>query len=473
MYKCDIAIIGCGVSGLLTAYELHKRNPDYNIVIFEKSDRVGGRIYTETRDGFIMEYGPMRFEPDLQPRFAELINELDIPCKIFPTYTNPFCYPEYNKLLFEEIEAIEKNKDIAPVFALIKLATKKILGSQWDVDNDDITDKSRDNRKKILKSTAKFNGKFLYEQGLWNVVAQVLSKEAVDFIMQKGTFYHMFHINPNAADHICFNLDVLATIKSHLITIDNGSYTIINTLYNKVKSFANIILEHPLLEYIEDEENKYIKLVFPEKSWYCNRLIITCQKSGLEMIKGFPTSISSLFNSVMIVELFKIFIIVKNPPWKENNTPPPNYKADNLPCREIQYNYDATNDMGMIMIYGDVPSTNYWRCFIQNKKYKPEYDNNEDMKYHLQNYLHKLFPTVQYNEFDIRHYGIIDWYETEYKTGIHLWKPKHKSQDVIKSLASFGINKNIHICGETFSDYQGFIEGCIRTVHGVLTTIPI
>jgi monoamine oxidase len=40
----NIAIIGAGLSGLVSGYELLNKN--FNIKIFESSDRVGGRIYS-------------------------------------------------------------------------------------------------------------------------------------------------------------------------------------------------------------------------------------------------------------------------------------------------------------------------------------------------------------------------------------------------------------------------------------------
>ncbi|UUZ47119.1 FAD-dependent oxidoreductase [Massilia sp. B-10] len=44
---------------------------NHKVLILEaSSDRWGGRIETEDMDGFIAEYGPMRFEPTLQPRFC-------------------------------------------------------------------------------------------------------------------------------------------------------------------------------------------------------------------------------------------------------------------------------------------------------------------------------------------------------------------------------------------------------------------
>lgn len=56
-----VAVIGGGITGLSTAYYLHKiiqeRKLDANIVLIEADERLGGKIHTVKRDGFIMEVG--------------------------------------------------------------------------------------------------------------------------------------------------------------------------------------------------------------------------------------------------------------------------------------------------------------------------------------------------------------------------------------------------------------------------------
>jgi oxygen-dependent protoporphyrinogen oxidase len=56
-----IAIIGGGIAGLSAAFYLEKARragADLQWTLFEKSDRLGGVIRTEHRDGFVMEAGP-------------------------------------------------------------------------------------------------------------------------------------------------------------------------------------------------------------------------------------------------------------------------------------------------------------------------------------------------------------------------------------------------------------------------------
>ncbi|HVB98303.1 MAG TPA: protoporphyrinogen oxidase [Candidatus Dormibacteraeota bacterium] len=64
-----VIVIGAGISGLACAFRLAERGLDVSVV--EESDRVGGVIASEARNGFLFELGPQSFQ--LTPGLAELI----------------------------------------------------------------------------------------------------------------------------------------------------------------------------------------------------------------------------------------------------------------------------------------------------------------------------------------------------------------------------------------------------------------
>ena len=75
-----IAIIGGGIAGLSAAFYLEKARragADLQWVLFEKSDRLGGVVRTERRDGFVIEAGPDSFL-SAKPEAAQLCHELGI-----------------------------------------------------------------------------------------------------------------------------------------------------------------------------------------------------------------------------------------------------------------------------------------------------------------------------------------------------------------------------------------------------------
>jgi protoporphyrinogen/coproporphyrinogen III oxidase len=56
-----IVIIGGGISGLAAAHRILELNPAAAVTVLEASDRLGGIIQTEQRDGFLIERGPDAF----------------------------------------------------------------------------------------------------------------------------------------------------------------------------------------------------------------------------------------------------------------------------------------------------------------------------------------------------------------------------------------------------------------------------
>ena len=56
--RFDHAIIGGGIAGLASAYEILRARPDASLLVNEAEDRLGGKIRTTHEDGFAV---PMAF----------------------------------------------------------------------------------------------------------------------------------------------------------------------------------------------------------------------------------------------------------------------------------------------------------------------------------------------------------------------------------------------------------------------------
>jgi oxygen-dependent protoporphyrinogen oxidase len=85
-----VAIVGGGIAGLSAAYYLEKarrQGAALAWVLFETSDRLGGVIRTEYRDGFVLEAGPDSFL-SMKPEAAELCRDLGLAGEII--HSNDF-----------------------------------------------------------------------------------------------------------------------------------------------------------------------------------------------------------------------------------------------------------------------------------------------------------------------------------------------------------------------------------------------
>ena len=68
-------MVGGGITGLTTAYRLHRARPDLGLSVIEARDHVGGNIATHRVDGFLLDAGPDSFVRT-KPDAVQLVREL-------------------------------------------------------------------------------------------------------------------------------------------------------------------------------------------------------------------------------------------------------------------------------------------------------------------------------------------------------------------------------------------------------------
>lgn len=87
-----VAVIGGGLTGLSTAYYLEKKakeqGEDVRIVLLEGDDRLGGKIMTDTREGYVIELGPDSFL-GRKPAAVNLARDLGMAHELVGTNQDP------------------------------------------------------------------------------------------------------------------------------------------------------------------------------------------------------------------------------------------------------------------------------------------------------------------------------------------------------------------------------------------------
>ena len=79
-----IVVVGGGITGLAAAHRVHELNPSVEVILLEASDRLGGTIHTEHRDGFLLERGPDSFISE-KPEALALAKRLGLESQIIET----------------------------------------------------------------------------------------------------------------------------------------------------------------------------------------------------------------------------------------------------------------------------------------------------------------------------------------------------------------------------------------------------
>ena len=443
----DIAIIGGGIAGL---YCCMKAALDKKVALFEATNRIGGRIETVQMEGINSEYGAMRFDPTKQPLMKKLIEDLSLETEHFHEYSGPSFN---NQPLTYDLDDNEKGLTI---LELISLAIRRII----DRSEEDILN-MKEEELEYIRRELKHNGQFLWNQGLWNVFCDTISFDAIKFLILNGSFYHFLHENPNAAEWIITMIKMFQ-MSEHLFGIKNGMQKITDSMLDKANEKSTAIYKKHTLRTITSYGRDKIELFFDNgRIFRAKHVILAIPPRSIRSINGIPEHIKKLLPSVMEIPLLKCFFIIKDPWWKENI---PNEGLTRFPARELHY--FKKDDKGSIMVYCDRPYINFWTNFVIN-----EY--HEKTEICLNNELPLIFARqMQIDPDRIIMHGIRDWGKDPYGAACHIWRPGIRSWEVSPKLEAFSINENetqnIHICGEAFSDFQGFMEGSLRSAHNVM-----
>lgn len=509
--KKNILIAGGGFSGLYSAIKLSEEG--HQITLIEASpDRWGGRMETSTMEGFILEWGPMRFETKLQPKFGQLIEDLGI--ELLP-FTGPKAYP--SRYPQYDLPLQEQNLDS---LELLRRGILLIMGKKVNNPSDYgcqkwIDSLTEDDYRKMRKE-ATLNGKPLWKIGFWNALGEenVLSHQALMKIRDTGTFYHMIPDNLNAIEWTIWWLRAFKTDGQILSTIKKGTDEITVQMLNVLKSRSNVtLINHAKITSFTDVNNQVLATYMVngvKKEEIVDHLILALPQHPLKKLhQSFPEHIQENLDAVNGFSMTKVFFVLDKPWWGHQQAP--QSRANRMPTREVHYfrrpEQNDKDGYGMVLLYTDKPATEFWNYYIENRKThdRAEVNSNDEIKAQFANFFSKeIYRSIQGNDFTSKEglnlteeaialyhdmsleeiktdilnavvsYGIRDWSCTPYGAGNHCWRPGIKSWEVQEDFKAFSLNnevKNVHIVGEAYSDYTGFIEGAINSSDWALEAI--
>ncbi|SFM98518.1 FAD-dependent oxidoreductase [Nitrosomonas communis] len=229
-------------------------------------------------------------------------------------------------------------------------------------------------------------------------MSEVLSHNALKKIIEYGTFYHLIHDNPSAAEWINFWLRGLHP-EDELVGIKQGTEALVTELvkFLSLPQYPSIHLyRNHCLNAIHQDENNHLRLILETHNHEnitvrTRHLVLAVPQSPLKkLLPFFPEDIGRIIDAVIPVPLMKCFFVTKTPWW--NAKTKPQTRASSIPARELHYYYREESDekRGMVMVYGDEPFMNYWKFFVRNEPHqKAEINQDERL---IEQYLKYLTP---------------------------------------------------------------------------------
>jgi len=403
----DIIIIGSGMSGLYSAYNIKKTSPDTSFLILEKYKKqwIGGRTSNEIFYGTQIVTGAGIGRKDTNPLLIKLMNELNIDYSEFKSIMN------YSNLL--------KPIDIVKIIDKLRIEYKK----HPELHN-----------ATFKEFFIKVLGIHLYKQ----------------FILTAGyTDYE--------------NADIKETLYNYGMDDNKGGWTglhipwkkMVHKLYQEIgkQHFkfssdviqVNKIKDKPCLFEIKTEDNKI---------YYSNKVIIATTITGIKKLVPGASNKNSLYQEIHGQPFLRLYAKFDKKSSEIIKKYVPNYTIVPGPLQKI-IPMDANKGVYMIA-YSDNNNAILLKNHLKNT---PE---NRNL------YSELIEKSLGIKENKLKIIEIKDFY---WPIGTHYYEPLNNSfenrDDFLNEVQH--PEKGMLVVGEAVSRYQGWTEGALESVKTVLT----
>ena len=399
----DSVIVGGGIAGLYTAYHALKRNPNRKIILLEKEDRLGGRIYTYQEDDFpvSIEYGAGRFHRGHKQLFR-LINELELKDKVKP---------------------ISPMVESAKMKELMEIIIDKYQNRKND---QDIQLSLKDY---VLKHTFVSPSDMNYIESYYGYSAELIimnMKDAMVLIedMRSNSYYYL----------------------------QDGLSQIITRLEKFLRKMKCKILKNTPIKTIKqiawDDQIGFNIHTDSGDEYMAKKCVLAVPKTALQSFTILKP-IKDKLNSIVTTPLCRIYALYDHDSngdiWfqRMQKQTIPNYLRMIIPQNQ---------EKGVIMnSYTDDKYAKWWYNLWKR-------EGIPSVKYHLCSMIKKVFPWANINL--PRRVKIAYW-----NAGVAFWKPGVKNSEVLAKDISrpLGNHIELYICGENYSPKQQWIESALIT----------
>lgn len=502
----DVAIVGGGISGVYTGWRLLTadlsdsplsqyagENGRLNVQVYELSDRIGGRLISldpPEMIGIKAEFGGMRYLTN-QPLVSGLVEQLGLPNKPFPVsgdeniyylrgqhlrhrdFSDPAKVPY--RLSWQE-QGKTPGQLIAEAIDILIPGGAYLNKAQWQ----------------DVQQNYQFNGRYFWELGFWNLLAEVMSSEAFKFILDAGG-YDTTMTNWNAAEALPWYLADFGP-EAQYRTVVNGMEALPLTVAQKfVTAGGNIHTGHRLHTFFRQEDGT-VRLQFDDKpDVIAHHLVLAMPRRSLELLDDdneflLDQTVCELIPTVSPHPMFKLFLCYRYPWWQDagvNN----GRSVTDLPVRQVYYfgseekgqtTYNPEMRDSLVMAsYDDGANVGFWRglaerghstthCFPASDEPRwKRYACPPAMITHAQRQL-KLVHDLEYIP-EPYAAGFQDWGQDPFGGAWNSWNIHVKAWEVREKIIHPLNDWPVYIIGEAYSASQGWIEGALQTAEKLLT----
>jgi monoamine oxidase len=464
----DVAIVGAGAAGTYLADRLAGARPDWTIRLLERSNRIGGRLWSMRVDDVAqpIELGGMRYLPS-HPVIHRVVTELGIATRAFDPRGGPersFLrgrfgrgHPDPQAGAGYDLPAAERGRSaddlIADAFERLVPGVHAMRGADWVQ----------------MRATAAYLGRPITDWSLDEALATVLSPEGLQFLQDTFGYDTGFNVQ-NAGDEVEFILggndpstdaprvpiEGMDSIPRALAARfeERGGRVQLGQDVRRVAMTDGI----PTLELGDGSTTRarHIALAIPIAA-------LTALAAESPVLVG--PAWRRLFDSVTGVQATKLYCWYDRPWWRDGP--------------DAQLGARTTTDLSSRMVYyvdgaTDEPAA-LLASFTDNRRARrtielagaasdgepaPAPLLDEVMRNLRSIHPHATIPEPAGSAF-------MHWGSSPRENAWAFWRPGHNSDQVMALALHPDPTLPIHICGETFSRAQAWAEGALATAEAV------
>ena len=479
MGHVDLAIVGGGVAGTYVAYRMGQQHPEWTIALFERSQRVGGRLlslWARGIDGVRAELGGMRFRTS-QPKITALVAELGLAARPFRTVDDDNFYLLRGRRLraagFRRGESLTYGLEptfhgMPPAEVLFAAIEAVIPGAQSMSPGD----------WAAAKPTLAYRGRALSDWSIDDLLDTVVGREGRAFIAD-GFGYDAIFGDRNAADCIPWLL-IEARPETENYTLVDGMESLPRTLAARFTAAGGTIRSGSRLVRLRRHgtgANGSFELSFAGgRVERAQRVVVAVPRRALEDIDGVlvDEALRDLARSVGIRTAAKLALWYETPWWRERLGN--GLRAVTEPPLQKVYLFDRAappqSGGALLLVYTDGSARQYWAELAgvdpartdnlplaspdRWAAYRPPRSLVEAATRHLR----ELFDVPPPEP---RAAGFKDWGGPTEHGAYNVWLVGRPSWAVIPRMVQPLAEVPLYVCGESYADSQGWIEGALET----------
>lgn len=344
-----------------------------------------------------------------------------------------------------------------------------------------------------------YSGALVNDLGFWNVLKDQTSEEGYDFLADAGGYYSNT-INWNAAEAFPYMVGDFTTAKVNYFTLEDGYDGIAFALLKHylAQPGAAMQLDTRLLCFDrapQGQQRRYELTVRDEKTGkdtraYADALVLAMPRRSLELLDqdsfAFQANGGKLAQTIPTTVMepsLKILMGFDKPWWNDDFGATAGESITDLPIRQCYYfGTDAADSHSLFLGgYTDMTPVRFWEALDRGDLFVPRPTRLVSAA-DLEPLLSAQAPNAMVTEAmdqvrelhgrpDIPHPFVTrvrDWTEDPFGGGYHAWQPGISVKDVMEFMRQPVPGEPIHICGEAYSDQQGWVEGALCVAERML-----